>query len=160
MSPASARALPATFPVAAVRDRWLFALAFAALAASFLLWSREDDALKASILAVGSAHPALDPLWRGASDLARGPGLVAAVFAISMAVHAPERRQLVLSSALLGGLLCQALKLLAHRARPLQDDLMLSWPSGHATSAFCAALALTLGARCSTKREAYNTQTT
>ena len=82
-------------------------------------------------------------LWRTATTSLQGVGIFALLIAVLVFEPSHFRRQLVLVSVLLGGGFSWALKVLVERVRP--DGGVHSWPSGHATTAFVLALALSWG---------------
>lgn len=116
-----------------------------AIAASLSIWTTETPAFWDFLGPAGRSHAVLGPYWRAASDLARGPALIAVLAFAFLFLRDANRRQFVLSSALVAGLLSLILKVSVQRPRPIAEEGGYSWPSGHTTSAVCFALALTIG---------------
>ncbi|MBK8976623.1 MAG: phosphatase PAP2 family protein [Planctomycetes bacterium] len=115
----------------------------AAFCASLLLWWCESPALWPALRPYGRGSAQAEQLWDLITNAGRGLGLVGLLLAAMVAVRDPTRRQLVLTSAIVGGLLCNLVKVLVGRVRPDGDPY--SWPSGHATTAFALAFALSYG---------------
>lgn len=115
-----------------------------AIAASLSTWTIETPAIWEFLEPAGRSHAVLGPYWRAASDLARGPALIAVLAFAFLFLRDANRRQFVLSSALGTGLLGLILKVSVQRPRPIAEEGGYSWPSGHTASAVCFALALTI----------------
>jgi membrane-associated phospholipid phosphatase len=131
------------------RDGRLLLIAAVAIGGSLLAMSAEDSELIAALEPISVRRGGIFRLWDAASDLVRGPGLAGLLLLGLAFARSAARRQLLLTSAVIGGLLVELLKRLVERPRPLENDLALSWPSGHSLSAFAFALAMSVGVRAS-----------
>lgn len=129
------------------RDHRLLAVAGLAIAASLVVMRFEGPGLVTALEPFSVRRGGVAKIWDAASDLVRGPGLAALLLLGLSVARSAARRQLLLTTALLGGLAVEALKQFVARPRPLGDDVALSWPSGHAMSAFGFAAALLVGMR-------------
>jgi membrane-associated phospholipid phosphatase len=113
----------------------------------------ETSSIWPVIVDLGRDHPVLGEFWRGISDLARGPALVAILVVSCVWLQDVRRRSFLLLLALTSGVLSSILKLAVGRTRPVPLEGGLSWPSGHATSAIAFALALTVSSRMAPSRK-------
>lgn len=138
---------PDLLPTRSPSDRRLLLGSVLAFGLSFVVWRLETPALWETLRDFGREHAQLHVLWRAASDLARGPSLIVCIGLAFLMLGDAARRQLVVTSVSIGGLLSTLLKLIAHRARPVEGEGEWSWPSGHTAAAITFALALTLASR-------------
>ncbi|MGE0145275.1 MAG: phosphatase PAP2 family protein [Planctomycetota bacterium] len=113
----------------------------------------ETPSIWPPIVELGRDHPVFGEIWRGISDLARGPALVAILVVSCVWLLDVRRRSLLVLLALTSGVLSSILKHAVGRTRPLALEGGLSWPSGHATSAIAFALALTVSSRMTPARK-------